>query len=137
MECKYLLFFNFGVFSMDWLCCFFKKKWRDFWSKPCSYVNSSILTVSRTEDGVAYVSSFFLDEDGSLVLEQNDVMQGPLNPTGVVFDRFLVRSIAANPTSGQGVDSNFISFDIGMTAQAGTRTKNINTLFGVTIKGSY
>lgn len=100
-------------------------------------VNSSVLTVSRTEDDVAQVTSFFLDDTGSLVLEQDGVVQGPLNPTGVVFDRFLVRSVSANPTAGEGANSNFISFDIGMTAFAGSRTKNIDTLFGVTIKGSY
>ncbi len=99
-------------------------------------VNSSILTVSRTEDAVVIVTSFFLEGD-SLMLEQDGVTQGPLNPTGVTFDRFLVRSISATPASGQGVASNFISFDIGMTASAGSRTKHVDTLFGVTIKGSY
>lgn len=99
-------------------------------------VNSSILTVSRTENGTAQVTNFFLD-NGSLMLEQDGVVQGPLNPTGVSFDRFLVRSVSANPTAGQGANSNFISFDIGMNAFAGSRTKHIDTLFGVTIKGSY
>jgi|GEM_PF-3011518 len=100
-------------------------------------VNSSILTVSRIENGVAQVASFFLDTDGSLVLEQDGLIQGPLNPTGVTFDRFLVRSISANPVSGQGVNSNFIFFDIGMTARVGSRVKHVDTLFGATIKGSY
>jgi hypothetical protein len=96
----------------------------------------SSITVQRTEDGITVTHRFFL-ENGSLVVEQNGIMLGPLHPTGVSFDRFLVRSISANPDAGQGINSRFVSFDIRMTAQAGARTKSIDTLFGVVIKGSY